>query len=69
MSRVVVTVTEVPANGGRSAVTTHHLPTAAGAFAFTFTPAQAGIYRCVASTPANLQSAAGTSAVVTLSVS
>ena len=69
VSRVAVTITDVPPNGGRATVTTHHLPTASGAFALTFTPAQAGTYRCVANTPADPHSAAGTSPVVTLTVS
>ena len=69
VARVLVTVSFVPASGGRATVSTHHLPTSGGAFELTFAPAGPGTYRCVASTPPDPQSAAGTSPAVTLSVS
>ena len=69
VARVLVTVSAAPASGGRATVSTHHLLTSGGAFGLTFAPARPGTYRCVASTPADLQSAAGTSPAVTLAVS
>ncbi len=68
LARVLVTVSGPADRGSGVAVSTHHLQTSAGAFAVTFNPARAGAYRCVASTPAGLYSAAASSPPVAVSV-
>ena len=67
LKHVVITVALMTARGPATVVT-HHLPTTAGAFTLTFVPAHPGTYGCAATTPADLQSAAGASLPVTLAV-
>jgi len=68
LARVLVTVALEPPNGGPARVSTHHLVVNGGAFAVTFNPQRAGVYRCQAGTPATADSAAGASPVVLVTV-